>query len=473
VVDVATVAELQSAVASLASDTTIRIAAGSYDLDQTLVVGGGVRDVTIRGATGDRDDVVLVGRGMSNPSFGNVPHGFLVQQVDGLLIADLTVRDVYYHPVQVQGEQDAQRVRLYNVRLLDGGEQLVKVSTAGPPGPYADDGIVACSLLEYTDRARSWYTNGVDVLAGARWQIRDNVFRNIRAPVGELAGPAVLLWRNCIDSVVERNLFVECDRAIALGLATPDGNARDGETTYDHQRGVARNNFVWRSAGSPTGDVGITANHSADYRIFHNTVVLNGTFPWTIEYRFAESDGLVWNNLTDGPIQQRDGASADLAGNVANAQPSWFVDEPSADLHLDASADQAIDRGWEPIGVWDDYDGGYRGVGSGLDVGADERCLVLPFPIAGVRVERTGDDLMLQWDFWDGDVLYNVWTVTDAADAELARQSGVPTANGVDGCSPPDPALGPACLDRGGALRSPELIFYQVRSYCGGFDEGP
>jgi hypothetical protein len=191
VVSVATEAELQAAVGSLASGTTILVAPGTYDLTQTLVIGGGLSDVAVRGSTGNRDDVVLRGRGMSNAAFQNVPHGFLVQRVNGLLIADLTIRDVYYHPVQVQGEQDAQRVWLRNVRLLDGGEQLLKVSAAGPPGPYADDGIVECSVLEYTDRARSWYTNGVDVLAGARWVVRDNVFRNIRAPVGELAGPAV------------------------------------------------------------------------------------------------------------------------------------------------------------------------------------------------------------------------------------------------------------------------------------------
>jgi hypothetical protein len=283
----------------------------------------------------------------------------------------------------------------------------------------------------------------------------------------------VLLWRNCIDSVVERNLFVDCDRAIALGLSSPDANSRDGETMYDHQRGVARNNFIHVSAGSPTGDVGITANYSGEYRIYHNTVVLNGTFPWTIEYRFPESTGWIWNNLTDGPIQQRNGASADLAGNVTDAQSGWFVDAASADLHLDASADLAIDRGWEPIGVWDDYDGGYRAVGWGPDVGADEYCLLPPVPVRDVRVFRAADDLMITWDPEPIAAAFNVWHITDAADADLARLSGVPTANGVAGCSPPDPAPGPGCLERGGALRSPELIFYQVRSYCGGFDEGP
>jgi len=43
----------------------------------------------------------------------------LVLAGPGPLIADLTVRDVYYHAVQAQGERDAQGLRLYNLRLVD------------------------------------------------------------------------------------------------------------------------------------------------------------------------------------------------------------------------------------------------------------------------------------------------------------------------------------------------------------------
>lgn len=234
VIQVSTVAELQSAVSNLTSNSTILIADGVYDLSNTLIIDGGVTDVTLRGASGNREAVVLRGRGMTNSSYGNTPHGFLIRKSNRVTIADLTIRDFYFHNVQIQGEQDAQATRLYNLKLIDAGEQLVKVSSGGPPAPYADDGVVECSYLGYTDRSRDWYTNGVDVLAGARWVIRDNVFENIRAPQGQLAGPAILMWRNSIDTIIERNLFIECDRAIAIGLSSPDPDrARDGNTQYD------------------------------------------------------------------------------------------------------------------------------------------------------------------------------------------------------------------------------------------------
>lgn len=391
IVNVDSVIGLQDAVENLSSNTTILIAPGDYDLNKTLVIDGGVTNVALRGLNGDRESVVIRGKGMNNGNYGNVPHGILVRDADNVLIADLTVGDAYFHNIQIQGEQGAQGTHLYNLHLIDAGEQIVKVSTAGPPGPYADDGIVECSLIEYSDRARSWYTNGIDVLAGADWTVRDNVFRRIRAPIGQLAGPAVLFWRNSLNTVVERNQFIDCDRAIALGLSAPDENSRDGETTYDHQGGIIRNNFIYLSAGSATGDVGITVNYANNYRIFHNTVVLNDVFPWTIEYRFAPSDGEIAYNLTDGDILARDGASGALTGNVTSAQPNWFVSAQAGDLHLHPTAAAAIDQAAPLAAVTDDFDGDGRPSGPAPDVGADEYRLLSLEPGNYLPLVRRGE----------------------------------------------------------------------------------
>jgi hypothetical protein len=382
VVTVSSTPELQSAVSNLASGTTILIEDGVYDLTNTLNIRS-VSDVAIRSASGNRDAVELRGRGMANSTYGNVPHVLAIYDASDVLIADLTLRDAYYHLIQIHGEDDADGVHLYNLHLVDSGEQFVKGSTAGNPGPYADDGIVECSLFEYSDRARSDYTNGVDVLAGSGWIIRDNEFRNIRAPEGQLAGPAVLMWRNSLDTIVERNLFIECDRAIALGLSPPDGNSRDGNTTYDHQGGVIRNNMIYREG---SGDIGITVNYSRDVAVYHNTVIQNGTFPWgTIEYRFSSTSARIANNLTDGPIWQRDGASGSIAGNITDATSDWFIDPGAGDLHLSAAAGDAIDTATAPSLVDDDFDGHIRPVGTAADIGADEYGTSDALPASGFR----------------------------------------------------------------------------------------
>ncbi len=377
VIEVESEPELQAALRrmrDIGHDGTILLADGEYRLTNTLHLYGGLERVAIRGASGDRDAVVLTGWGMSNPNHANVPHGILVSDAQEVLIADLTIRQVYYHAIQVAGESGAADVTIYNTRLIDAGEQLVKGSSGGPPGPYADRGTVACSWLGYTDRARSDYTNGVDVLAGADWVVRDNDFVRIRAPIGQLAGPAVLFWRNSLRTLVERNRFLECDRAIALGLSSPDvGRARDGEARFDHQDGVIRNNIIHRAPGSSTGDIGISVNHHPRFAILHNTVIQHGSFaPGTIEYRFPTSSGRIAGNLTDGPIWRRDGVLAELNDNQTEALPSWFVDEPAGDLHLRPDAAGAIDQIAPIPEVLDDFDGQARPLGPLADLGADE-----------------------------------------------------------------------------------------------------
>jgi hypothetical protein len=204
------------------------------------------------------------------------------------------------------------------VRLVDAGEQFIKSSANAHGGAGVNDGTVEYSVMEYTTTARSWYTNGVDVHQGARWIIRHNLFRNLRAPDGQLAGPAVLMWNRSRDTLVEGNLFLNVQYGVALGL--------DPGRADDHRGGIVRNNIVHRGAHQ-TGDVGIVVNNSAGTKVLHNTIVLNGTYPNAIEYRFAATtDVEIRYNLADARVRPRDGASGLVTDNVTDAPADWFVD---------------------------------------------------------------------------------------------------------------------------------------------------
>ena len=85
-VDVSTVPELQAAVAGLTSGQVIRIAAGRYALTQQLRIRNGVTNVGLVGATGNRDDVVIVGSGMNTPG---VNIAIKVENAQDVRIADL------------------------------------------------------------------------------------------------------------------------------------------------------------------------------------------------------------------------------------------------------------------------------------------------------------------------------------------------------------------------------------------------
>ena len=124
-IGVSTPAQLQNAVASIASNTTIMIAPGTYSISSTLYINGSFTNVAIRGATGNHDDVVIVGKGMNAASDGGVPFGIWVGgNVRGVTIADLTIRDVYYHPIILNAGDHSPLI--HNVRLVNAGQQFMK-----------------------------------------------------------------------------------------------------------------------------------------------------------------------------------------------------------------------------------------------------------------------------------------------------------------------------------------------------------
>src|SRR5262249_16772331 len=176
VVNVSTEPQLQAAVRNIVSNQTIVIAPGTHRLPGTLYVKKAVTSIGIRGATNNRDDVVLQGPGMTTANYGNSPYGIWTGGgVQGILIANLTIRDFYFHPIIFNA--GTQSPHVYNVRLLDAGQQLLKSNPDTTGG--VNNGIVEYSTIEYSTTAPSTYTNGVDVHSGANWIIRDNLFRNI------------------------------------------------------------------------------------------------------------------------------------------------------------------------------------------------------------------------------------------------------------------------------------------------------
>lgn len=374
VIHVSTESALQAAIAALRSGDTVMIAQGTYRLSGTFYLPNGVVNVSIRGATGNRDDVILLGPGMNNTT---VPFGFWTGNVQNITFADFTMKDINQHTFIFNAGTESPVI--HNIRMVDAGDQFVKSNPDGQGGGV-DNGVVECSSMEYTTVAPDGYTNGVDVHTGKNWIVRNNAFKNIRGPAGQPAGPAILMWNNSQDTISEGNLFLNCERGIAYGLINK---------VNDHLRGIIRNNIFYRSA-SQSGDVGIGVASSPGTKVLNNTVIMSGTYPNAIEYRFADTMGVeIVNNLSDAGIQSRDGAFGQVSNNLANAQVSWFANASSGDLHILPIAVMAIDRAVPHPDVVTDYDGHVRLPGTAPDIGADESTAAdtqAPNPPTGLRV---------------------------------------------------------------------------------------
>lgn len=333
------VADLRAALARAQRDTTILLERGEYRLDGSLYLKAS--QLVLRGATGNPADVVIHGDGMQERHVGVAVS---IDESD-VVVADVTIRDVGYHGIQVRGENGVSRVLIQHVRVFDTGQQLVKGSTDG--ARHSDAVTVACSTFGYTDHAPSNYTNGVDVLGGTNWIVRDNRFERIHGPASEqfAAGPAILFWANASGTQIERNLVIDCFRGIAFGLG-PGASARfarDGEREFDHQGGWIRNNVVVNL--NPWADEGIEANAAGQVAMDHNTVITRGSLPWAISLRFPRTTASVRNNLTSKPVMRRNGGDGILAGNVSGAANQWFVNAAAADMRLALPRVAAVNAG--------------------------------------------------------------------------------------------------------------------------------
>jgi hypothetical protein len=268
---------------------------------------------------------------------------------------------------------------VHNVRLVNAGQQLLKSNPDGAGGGV-DNGIVEYSVFEYVTTSRDYYTNAVDVHTGDNWIIRHNLFRNIRAPQGELAGPAILMWNGSTNTLVDGNTFINCQRDIALGLIE--------RTPNDHTGGIVRNNFIYRGP-SVAGDTAVYVADSPGTHVLHNSILVSRTYGSPIEYRFPHTTGVVIaNNVLDGNIRARDGATGTVAGNYTAASASLFVNPAGGDMHVSAAGAAALlnmiatPRAAAPV----DWDGEPRPVGA-TDIGADEAVSPLIAP-RNLRIVR-------------------------------------------------------------------------------------
>jgi hypothetical protein len=378
IVNVSTESQLQSAMNNLQSGDTILIANGTYNLTRTLYING-KNNVTIRGSSGC-DGVVLVGRGMDNASYGDVEFGIWSNSAN-TTVAHLTLRSYYDNEIILN--PPASSPHIYSVKLIDAGSQFIKVNplNPGPTTSGIDNGIMEYCWLEYlngppaTDHgAGTGYFNGISAHNIHNWIIRANVFKNMHNPdsADYHWNPAVLLWNYSANTLTERNIFINVDRAIAYGLT-------QRSTGYDHQGGIIRNNFIYAQPGlfsasrKYDSDGAIIAWDSPYTKVYSNTLLTNGNFNYAIEFRFARTtQAEAMNNLADAGIHLRDGAGAAQGGNLLNATPAFFADPANADLHLKSTAVSAIGQGLTLSSVSDDIDGESRPYGSAFDIGADE-----------------------------------------------------------------------------------------------------
>ena len=337
---------------------TILLTDGTYNIKNTWSIPIEKEGMVIKGQSGDRSKVIINGRGMKADGH----HGFWINS-SNVTICDLTIQNVRNHCIQTNINTDGLNVK--NCVLRDAGEQLLKIPKGDSNDP-SENGIVENCLFEYSAGiGPQYYIGGIDCHFSKDWIVRKNVFKYIRSPEDKIAEHAIHFWSNSENTVVERNLIIDCDRGIGFGLGSSG-----------HLGGIIRNNMIYHRKydSADRGDVGIALESSPNTMVYNNTVFFEHEYTNSIEYRFSETNNVyIANNLTNKRILSRNSGTATLECNYENATANWFKNVISGDLHIIShEAVNIIDKGVHITGLDNDYDGNFRPNGSGIDIGADE-----------------------------------------------------------------------------------------------------
>jgi len=351
-------------------DPTILLSDGTYHLNGRYlrITADGV---TVRSAGGKRSTVILDGDYETTEIFQVV--------ASNVTIADLTIKRAIYHPIHIMAT-DGDNVTgslIKNVHIIDPGQQAIKINPDSGHTHTVDDGTITGSLIELTDSGRtkvweingSCYTGGIDAHGATGWKIQDNLIKGFWCS-GGLSEHGIHFWSNSRNTLVERNQIIDCDRGIGFGLGS-----------RGHNGGIIRNNMIYQGSDHGYSDVGIGMESAPGAQVYNNTIFLEHDYPNSIEYRFSSTtDVSIVNNLTNRAITARDGGLADLSHNRTNAQPGWFTDSNTGNLHLAGRVSTVIDAGAVIVGLADDFDKDSRPQGAGIDIGADEYTIDIPVP---------------------------------------------------------------------------------------------
>ncbi|MEZ5651311.1 MAG: right-handed parallel beta-helix repeat-containing protein [Burkholderiaceae bacterium] len=285
----------------------IELADGVYQLRATLQVRSA--GVSLRSASGDPRKVIIEGDRMAEDALiGNL----IWVGASDFTLSGITLRRAGNHLVQVAGELDVNRVVLENCVLQDSYQQMVKVSRdeGSRPDSYSDDGrIEGCEFSYTAGIAPQYYVGGIDAHGARRWVVRNNVFRDIASPKGEIAEYAIHFWDASSDTLVEHNTIIDCDRGIGFGL-----HGRP------HSGGIIRRNLVLHADnGDPFADTGISLIDAGGAVVQGNKIFLAHEYPWAIELREPLTRNvLVIDNIANRPIQTSPGQGHRLVDNRAD-----------------------------------------------------------------------------------------------------------------------------------------------------------
>jgi parallel beta-helix repeat protein len=353
---------LAAAVARLRAGRTLCLASGTYRLPTRLTFSaaqsGSTSEPAVLAAKNGPGTVTIDANGNEEALyFAGARH---------VVVTGLRITGGAYHGVKIDHPSSDLVLRrltiVDNDRAGDNGGQY-----SGVKGCCLAQGVTIEDSNIYYSRPAPASTNhqGIDCNGCKGWVVRRNRVHGIRAAHGA-GGNAIQFKSGSADTLIEANVVYDNFLGISFGgFGNP---ALYGHETYEHVRGIVRNNVVYGNQ-----DAGISVINTRDGRIYNNTLFGNGFTP---DVRVASLNLRYENNVLDRPLNLRDGTTAVASHNYVLPSPTsggLFVNARARNFTPRSTARVLIDRGADlGAAVPTDFRGRARRAGA-YDVGALER----------------------------------------------------------------------------------------------------
>jgi pectate lyase len=375
IVRVASEGELHQAILKADPDETILIEDGIYNLTREILIENKA-GLTLRGASAEASKVILQGGGWGDfyhDRESYVPNnGIVIRNSENITITDLTITEVSRYGILLDAETAAVRsnpknIHIHRCNFMNIGVRAIKGTASRDQKHLVGGSVRSCKFENTKVPDSSWlfqgdYISAIDMMYLKDWVFSDNVFYNVRGANGGGRG-AIFIWNQSRSILVERNVFVGCDRSISFGNPSEPTLYEPG--TLHNYDGMIRNNFI--VAGHERG-CGIEVIWADNIHVCHNTVYSPSPKYRAIRYFQKISRLHIANNLVAGGIFGEEGAQSE--GNFTGDLDGYFVSPAVGDLHLTARALEAFGKGIPINCVLEDIDGYPRKIPP--DVGADE-----------------------------------------------------------------------------------------------------
>lgn len=270
-----------------------------------------------------------------------------------------------------------------NNRLFD-FNSMIKINGEMQSGrrQFPDNGLIeSSSLYNRSVRDTDNPVTPIDIVAANGWVIRNSLVADFAKGRGDRTSYAAFAKGDASGTLFERNVVI-CQlnvydgRDVRVGLSFGGGGTdrsacRDRRCSYEHSRGVIRNNVIMHCPS----DVGIYLNKA------HSTEIYNNTLYHTlgIDVRFPESTAVIFNNILSGRIDDRNGGLSirksnliadfnnDLEGDVFH---DWFQLPEAGNFNL-VDGSEFVNRGQSGDELKYDFCGNLR-KDNAVDIGAFE-----------------------------------------------------------------------------------------------------